>query len=154
MSPLIGVISDTHGVLRSSVIDVLRNCDLIIHAGDICGQQIINDLRAIQKTVFVQGNMDRFPPMSSIPTTAAVELSGKHFFVLHDLHELGLDPRAAGMDAVIHGHSHCPEIRYKENVLYLNPGSIGPKRFTLPISMATIRIEGQNLHPELITLPE
>ena len=154
MSQIVGVISDTHGLLRPSALDAPRNCDLILHAGDICGQDIIDTLQAVQHTVFVQGNMDRLPHGGPIRRTASVTFGGKHFFVLHDLYELDLDPKAAGVDVVIHGHSHCPEIAYKDDVLFLNPGSIGPKRFSLPISMALIRIEGEAMHPEIITLPE
>ena len=154
MSQIVGVIADTHGLLRTSALDVLQNCDLILHAGDICGQEIIDTLQAVQRTIFVQGNMDRLPPGDPIRKTASTTFGGKHFFVLHDLYELDLDPRTAGVDAVIHGHSHSPEIAYKDDVLFLNPGSIGPKRFSLPISMALIRIEDEMMYPEIITLPE
>ncbi|GAB6060062.1 metallophosphoesterase family protein [Desulfonatronum parangueonense] len=154
MNQLIGVISDTHGLLRPSAVNILKNCDLILHAGDICGQEIIDALQALQRTVFVRGNMDRFPPGGPIHGTASVEFAGKHFFMLHDVSELDLDPIAAGIDVVIYGHSHSPDIAYRDGVLFLNPGSIGPKRFTLPISMAVIRIENQTLHPEIITLNE
>ena len=152
MNQLVGVISDTHGLLRSSAVNILKTCDLILHAGDICGQEIIHELEALQRTVFVRGNMDRFPMGGPIRATASVEYAGKHFFMLHDISELNIDPQAAGIDAVIYGHSHSPDISYKDGVLFLNPGSIGPKRFTLPISLALIRIENQNLHPEIITL--
>ena len=154
MSRLVGVISDTHGLLRPSALVALQNCDLILHAGDVCGPEIIVALQAVQRTVFVRGNMDRPASGSPMPRTEAVEFAGKRFYVLHDLYELDLDPRAAGVDAVIHGHTHTPDITYKDDVLYLNPGSIGPKRFTLPVSMAVIRIEDDAMHPELITLPE
>lgn len=154
MSQRVGVISDTHGLLRPSALAALQGCDLILHAGDVCGPEIINALQAVQRTVFVRGNMDRFAPGNPMPGTEAVEFAGKRFYVLHDLYELDLDPRAAGLDAVIHGHTHIPNIAYKDHVLYLNPGSIGPKRFTLPVSMAFIRIEDGDMHPELITLPE
>ncbi|PTN36712.1 metallophosphoesterase [Desulfonatronum sp. SC1] len=154
MSRLVGVISDTHGLLRPSALAALQGCDLILHAGDVCGRDIIATLQRVQRTVFVRGNMDR--PSSGNPTakTEAVEFAGKRFYVLHDLYELDLDPKAASVDAVIHGHTHTPDITYKDDVLYLNPGSIGPKRFSLPVSMAFIRIEDDAMHPELITLPE
>ncbi|WP_045218487.1 metallophosphoesterase family protein [Desulfonatronum thioautotrophicum] len=154
MSPLVGVISDTHGLMRSSALDALKKCDLILHAGDVCGQEIIEALQGIQRTVFVRGNMDRPTSDSPMPKTEAVDFSGKRFFVIHDLYELDLDPKAAGVDVVIHGHTHTPDIAYRDDVLYLNPGSIGPKRFTLPVSMALIRINGDTLHPELVTLPD
>lgn len=154
MNRLVGVISDTHGLLRPSALSALENCDLILHAGDVCGQEIIDALQTVQRTLFVRGNMDRGTTGIYMPKTEVVEFAEKHFLVLHDLFELDLDPRAAGVDVVIHGHTHTPKIAYKDDVLYLNPGSIGPKRFTLPISMAYIRIEGDVMHPELITLPE
>lgn len=154
MKARIGVISDTHGLLRSEACRVLKTCDLIIHAGDICGQEVIDALQSIQRTVFVRGNMDRGSPGAAIQETEAVDFAGRHFYVLHDLHTLNLDPKAAGLDAVIHGHSHQPDITFKHGVLFLNPGSIGPKRFLLPVSMAVIRIDGQAMHPEIITLLE
>ena len=154
MSRLVGVISDTHGLLRPSALAALQGCDLILHAGDVCGPEIIDALQDVQRTVFVRGNMDRFTSGTPMPGTEAVDFAGKRFYVLHDLYELDLDPKAAGLDAVIHGHTHTPDITYKDDVLYLNPGSIGPKRFTLPVSMDVIRIENDAMHPELITLPE
>ncbi len=154
MSRLVGVISDTHGLLRPSALAALQGCDLILHAGDVCGPEIIAALQDVQRTVFVRGNMDRPLSGNPMPKTEAVEFAGKRFYVLHDLYELDLDPKAANLDAVIHGHTHTPDIAYKDDVLYLNPGSIGPKRFTLPVSMAVIRIEKDTMHPKLITLPE
>ncbi|SDB18450.1 hypothetical protein SAMN05660653_00904 [Desulfonatronum thiosulfatophilum] len=154
MNQLVGVISDTHGLLRSSAMNILKTCDLILHAGDICGQEIIDELQALQQTVFVRGNMDRFPSGGAIHSTASLEIAGVHFFMLHDVSQLDLDPKAAGIDVVIYGHSHSPDISYRDDVLFLNPGSIGPKRFSLPISMAVIRVENQVLHPELITLDD
>jgi len=154
MNRLVGVISDTHGLLRPSALTALENCDLILHAGDVCGQEIIDSLQAVQRTLFVRGNMDRMASDIHMPKTEVVEFAKKHFLVIHDLFTLDLDPRAAGLDVVIHGHTHTPNITYQDDVLYLNPGSIGPKRFSLPISMAYIRIEDDVIHPQLITLPE
>lgn len=150
----IGVISDTHGLLRPGALEILRTCDLIIHAGDICGQEIIADLEALRPCVFVRGNMDRFMPANPMQATAVVEHGGRRLYVLHDLSSLDLDPKAAGMDAVIYGHTHRPDIAFKDGVLFLNPGSIGPKRFTLPVSMAVMHMDHQSMHPEIITLPE
>jgi uncharacterized protein len=154
MSRRVGVISDTHGLLRLSAKEILKTCDLIIHAGDICGQEIIDALESIQHTVFVRGNMDRTYPGRTLRESEVVEFAGKHFYVLHNIYALDLEPKEAGMDAVIYGHSHCPDIFFKNGVLFLNPGSIGPKRFTLPIAMAIIDINDLTMHPEIITLPE
>lgn len=154
MSERIGVISDTHGLLRPSALEVLQGCDLIIHAGDVCGQDIIDQLEAVQRTVFVCGNMDPPYPGRSLPASTVAEFAGKRFYVLHDVGMLNLDAGAAGMDAVIYGHSHNPDIAYKDDVLFLNPGSIGPRRFRLPISMAVIDLEHGYMRPEIITLPE
>jgi uncharacterized protein len=154
MHGTIGVISDTHGLLRSKACEVLKDCDLVIHAGDICGREIINALQSIQRTVFVLGNMDRAYPEAGIRGTAFVEFAGKRIFVLHDLYMLDLDPQAAGLDAVIHGHTHQPDVTFKNDVLFLNPGSAGPKRPGRPVSMALIRIAGGVMQPEIILLEE
>lgn len=151
MATTIGVVSDSHGLLREEVRDILKGCDLIIHAGDICGREIVKALQATQRTVFVRGNMDWCYPGLLLQESEAVEFADKHFYVLHDLHALNLDPRAAGLDAVIHGHTHQPDIAHKDGVLFLNPGSIGPKRRGHPVSMALIRIENGAMRPEIVT---
>lgn len=152
METTIGVVSDTHGLLREEAGDILKDCDLIIHAGDICGQEIIKALQAIQRTIFVRGNMDWHYPGLLLLESEAVEFADKHFYVLHDLHALHLDPQAAGLDAVIHGHTHQPDIFQKNGVLFLNPGSIGPKRHGHPVSLALIHIVDKGMRPEIITL--
>jgi len=154
MRERIGVVSDTHGLLRSSALEILRGCNLIIHAGDVCGQDIIDQLEAVQRTVFVRGNMDPPYPGRSLPVSTVAEFAGKRFYVLHDVGMLDLDAGAAGMHAVIYGHSHIPDIAYKDDILFLNPGSIGPRRFKLPITMAVIELEDGGMRPEIITLPE
>ena len=150
MQQTIGVISDTHGLLRPEACELLKGCDLIIHAGDICGNTIINALRSIQRTVFVLGNMDHGYSGEEIRTTEVVEFAAKRFYILHDLYLLDLDPRAAEMDAVIHGHTHEPDIKVRDGVLFLNPGSIGPKRLGRPVSMATIRVHEAGMQPEIL----
>lgn len=153
MKATIGVISDTHGLLRPEAVGVLEGCDLVIHAGDICSRGIIFVLqRSIQRTVFVLGNTPY--PGIIIRETEVVEFAGKRLYVLHDLHALDLDPAAAGLDVVIHGHTHRPDITQKNGVLFLNPGSIGPKRHMTPVSMARIRIEGPDMHPEIIVFED
>lgn len=152
MRQTIGVISDTHGLLRPEAREVLKGCDLIIHAGDICGHAIINALRSIQRTVFVLGNMDHGYPGGEIRATEVVEFATRRFYVLHDLDLLDLDPRAAELDAVIHGHTHQPDIAVRDGVLFLNPGSIGPRRRGRPVSMATVRVDQTGMHPEILVL--
>jgi putative phosphoesterase len=137
----IGVISDTHGLLRPEAVAALRGVDHIVHAGDIGSPDILDALRAIAPVTAVRGNNDREAWAREIAETEAVELGGAWLYVLHDLHELDLDPRAAGFAAVIAGHSHQPRQDERDGVLYFNPGSAGPRRFRLPVSLGYLTIE-------------
>jgi len=148
----IGVISDTHGLLRLEAIEALRGSELIVHAGDIGGPQVLDGLRALAPVVAVRGNNDRDAWGSALRATEVVEVGDVHLYVLHDLHELDLDPRAAGFRAVISGHSHRPLSEERKGVLYLNPGSAGPRRFNLPIAVAILRVAGTSLSAEIIEL--
>ncbi len=148
----IGVISDTHGLLRPEALAALNGSDLIIHAGDVGAPDILDSLRTIAPTVAVRGNIDTTPPCSLLPPNEIVEAGPFLIYVLHDLHDLDLDPAAAGFHAVICGHSHRPMHEERKGVLYLNPGSAGPRRFRLPISLALLRIEGARLSPEFVEL--
>jgi len=149
----IGVISDTHGLLRPEALEALKGSDLIIHAGDVGSPDILDALRVIAPTTAVRGNVDTVPPCSLLPATEIVEAGPFLVYVLHDLHDLDLDPSAAGFHAVISGHSHQPLNEERKSVLYLNPGSAGPRRFRLPISVAFLRVEGTHLRPEILELP-
>ena len=149
---LIGVISDTHGLLRPQALDALRGCDLIIHAGDVGSPDILAPLRALAPTHAVRGNVDKGPWADRLPMTEIVDVGGLSIYVLHIIADLDLDPPTAGFAAVIYGHSHQPSIETRDGVLYLNPGSAGPRRFNLPISLARITIAGTTLTPQLITL--
>jgi putative phosphoesterase len=149
---IIGVISDTHGLLRPEAVAALHASDLIIHAGDVGDPQILERLRAIAPTYAVRGNVDRSPWAEVLPPTEVVEVGGLQIFVLHNLSELDLNPRAAGFAAVISGHTHRPHADVRDDVLYLNPGSAGPRRFTLPIAVATLRITGSRLSHEIVEL--
>lgn len=148
----IGVVSDTHGLLRPEVPELLRGCDLILHAGDIGGEEILTSLAQIAPVHAVRGNTDDGPWAAGLPETEVAEAGGVHFYILHDISRLDLDPAAARFQAVVFGHSHKPTVYRRGGVLYLNPGSIGPRRFRLPISLALLRVRDGSLHPQLIEI--
>lgn len=150
--PRIGVISDTHGLVRPQALRALRGADLIVHAGDVGTPEVLDALRAIAPVVAVRGNNDRGSWANALAETEVVKQSGRALYVLHDVHELDVDPRAAGYDAVIAGHSHQPRIERRDGVLYLNPGSAGPRRFRLPVSVARLRVDARRLQAEIVTL--
>lgn len=137
----IGVISDTHGVLRPEAVEALRGSERIIHAGDVGEESILRQLRSIAPLDVVRGNVDIEPWAQLLPDTHVVEVGGVAIYVLHDLEYLDLDPVAAAIGVVIYGHSHRPKAEERDGVLYLNPGSAGPRRFTLPVTVATLHIE-------------
>jgi uncharacterized protein len=147
---IVGIISDTHGLLRPEAIAALRGSHLIIHAGDVGSPEIIDELNAIAPTFTVRGNIDRGSWAARLPMTELVDAGGRTFFVLHDIAEL--DPPTAGFAAIVYGHSHAPKIETRDGVLYLNPGSAGPRRFKLPVTVARVRVAGQRLEPEIVTL--
>jgi putative phosphoesterase len=146
----IGIISDTHGLLRPEAVERLAGVDHVIHAGDIGRPDVIADLRKIAPTTAVRGNVDRDEWAAGYPLTALVKLGGRSFYVLHNLAELDLDPAAAGIDVVVSGHSHRPKIETVNGVVYLNPGSAGPRRFSLPIALATLDLSGDVIRPCIV----
>jgi putative phosphoesterase len=148
---LVGVISDTHGLLRPRALDALRGADVIIHAGDVGDAAILEELRRLAPTFAVRGNIDR-GDCAALPATEFVEVGELLFHVLHDIAALDLDPPTAGFAAVVFGHSHRPSMETREGVLYLNPGSAGPRRFTLPATVARVRVSGREIRPEIVTL--
>lgn len=148
----IGVISDTHGLVRPEALQALRGVQHIVHAGDIGDPKVLDALRALAPVTAVRGNNDHGTWVRDIEETAAVQMCSLWLYVLHDLHELDLDPTAAGFAAVIAGHSHRPLIEERRGVLYVNPGSAGPRRFTLPIAVARLQIAGERIGGEIITL--
>ena len=150
--PRIGVISDTHGLVRPQALRALAGADLIVHAGDVGSAEVLDALRAVAPVVAVRGNNDRGEWAAALAETEVVETDGRSLYVLHDLKELDLDPRVAGFDAVIAGHSHQPRIDRRDGVLYLNPGSAGPRRFRLPIAIAWLAIEAAGLDAEIVHL--
>ena len=152
MSYTIGVISDTHGLLRPEAVQVLETCDAIIHGGDIGSEEVLTALKKMAPTYAVRGNVDWEPWAMDLPVNDFVEITGRFFYILHIPDKIDLDPEAAGIDVVISGHSHMPDLLNRGKVLYMNPGSAGPRRFTKPITMGRIIIDDQNIHPEIINL--
>ncbi len=148
----IGVISDTHGVLRDVAVEALRGSEYIIHAGDIGDPEILRELAEIAPVTAVRGNVDTQPWARKIPERNVLEVGGVSIYVLHDLHELDLKPEASGFAAVISGHSHVPKKEIRNGVLYFNPGSAGPRRFKLPVSIGTFVVVGGKITAELINL--
>jgi uncharacterized protein len=141
---IIGVISDTHGMLRTAAHDALQEVDLIIHAGDVGSLEVLKVLRKIAPVYAVRGNMDGGKLGVILSPTEVVDINGTLFYVLHDLGRLDLDPAAAGFSGVIYGHSHRPSRNEENGVLYLNPGSAGPKRFQLPVTLAIMTLDGSD----------
>lgn len=147
----IGVISDTHGLLRPETLAALEGCDRIIHAGDIGKPQVLAALRAIAPLDVIRGNVDDGDWARVLPEVLELEHGGTRIYVLHDLKTLDFDPAARGISVVISGHSHKPSIqRHDDEVLYLNPGSVGPRRFKLPISLALLDIDNGKAQAELV----
>ena len=149
----VGVISDTHGLLRPEAIAVLGGVDRILHAGDVGTPEVLAALKAMAPTTAVRGNVDHGGWATALPTTEVVRLGALDVYMLHDLGDLDLDPAAAGFAAVIFGHSHQPGAEWKGGVLYLNPGSAGPRRFTLPVTLSMLRVTGTTVVHERIDLP-
>jgi putative phosphoesterase len=148
----IGIISDTHRLLRLEVVTALQKVEHIIHAGDIGRPEVINGLRRIAPVTAIRGNVDSGNWARSFPGTTAVELFGAAFYVIHDIKNLDLDPRAAGFAAVISGHSHSALQEVRDGVLYFNPGSAGPRRFLLPVSIGILHLDGPKITGEIVPL--
>jgi uncharacterized protein len=148
----VGVISDTHGLLRREACDALRGVALIIHAGDIGTAEVLQGLRAIAPVTAVRGNNDRGAWARALPARATFEVGGARILVIHDVHALRRDVARLGVQLVIAGHSHRPSIEERDGVLFLNPGSAGPRRFTLPVSVARLRVRQGRAHVRLVAL--
>ncbi|HYW39634.1 MAG TPA: metallophosphoesterase family protein [Terriglobales bacterium] len=148
----LGVISDTHGLLRPEVVAALRCSDRILHAGDIGGPEILEALAQIAPVIAIRCNIDTDPWARTLPETEVVEAGGVSIYILHDLGRVDLKPEAAGFRVVVYGHSHQPKIEEKHGVLYFNPGSAGPRRFRLPVSMGKLLIEAGRVRAELVEL--
>jgi uncharacterized protein len=148
----IGVISDTHGVLRPEAVAALQGVDAIIHAGDVGAPAVLERLGELAPLTAVRGNNDRGPWAEKLPVTGTLEIGGVVLYVLHDVKALDLDPRVAGFAAVIAGHSHQPRQEERDGVLYFNPGSAGPRRFRLPVSIGRLTVEDGQLRARIVAL--
>ena len=149
---LIGVISDTHGLLRPEALTALRNSDLIIHAGDIGKPDVIEFLKSIAPVVAIRGNNDKDKWARSFPETAVVKIGKVRIYVIHGVKELEIDPAPAGFRVVISGHSHRPSVVERGGVLFLNPGSAGPRRFKLPVAVARLRVREESVNSHIVKL--
>ena len=149
---LIGVISDTHGLLRPEAVEALRGSELILHAGDVGDPRILEALARIAPVTAIHGNIDTEPWARPLPETEVVEAGNISIYMLHNLSQLDLKPEAAGFRVVLYGHSHKPNIEEKNGVLYFNPGSAGPRRFHLPVSVGRLMIQSRKVWAELIEL--
>ena len=147
---LIGVISDTHGLLRPEALAALAGVDHILHAGDVGNPEILDTLRTIAPVTAIRGNIDVYGDCARLPETEAVELAGSLFYLVHSIEWLDINPEAAGVACVISGHSHQPSIETRNGVIYLNPGSAGPRRFNLPVTVALVEVSPKTIRPRLV----
>jgi putative phosphoesterase len=149
---VIGLISDTHGLMRPEALVALKGVDAIIHAGDIGKPEVVGELRAIAPLVAIKGNNDTAAWAGSLPQTKSVTFGSTRVFVIHDVKELQFDPAARGYRVVVSGHSHKPSVSERAGVLFVNPGSAGPRRFKLPVAVAMLTISGSDLNARIVEL--
>ena len=147
----VGLISDTHGLLRPEVLAFLAGSDHIVHGGDVCDPQVLEALRAVAPVTAVRGNNDRGAWAAQLRESELVRLDGVFVYAIHDLAEIDIEPRAAGVQVVVSGHSHRPSVEERDGVLYVNPGSAGPRRFRLPISAGELVVEGDRVSARIVT---
>jgi uncharacterized protein len=152
----VGLISDTHGLLRPEARAFAGACDYIIHGGDIGSAAILDELSALAPLIAVKGNNDRQAWAAHLPETEMIRVGGVFIYIIHDLSQLDIEPHAAGAQVIVSGHSHKPQVELRDGILYVNPGSCGPRRFNLPLSVGEIRVEGTKVRArtlELISSP-
>jgi putative phosphoesterase len=150
--PRVGLISDTHGVLRPEAMAFLRGSDFIVHAGDIGHADVLKELAAIAPVTAVRGNNDRGPWAETVRETEVLQVGQVFIYVVHDIAELDLDPVAAGFQVVVSGHSHKPSVKERDGVLYINPGSSGPRRFKLPVAVAELMVDATSVRARIVEL--
>jgi putative phosphoesterase len=150
--PRLGIISDTHGLLRPEALGALRGCSRIVHGGDIGSADILTQLATLAPVTAVRGNNDKGDWARAIPETALLDFGGVCVYVVHDISDIDIDPSSAGVRVVISGHSHVPKIEDRQGVVYVNPGSAGPRRFKLPIAVAEVSVEARGIHARIIEL--
>lgn len=149
----IGVISDTHGLLRPEVAPALKGVEMILHIGDVGKISILKELEKIAPVTAIRGNVDTEGPCTNLPETEVVLAEGQYIYMLHDLKSIHLDPAAAKFAAVLHGHTHVPNFYHRKGVLYFNPGSCGPRRFELPVTVGLLTVSTDGvLEPKIVTL--
>jgi len=149
---VIGIISDTHGLLRPEAVEALRGVELILHAGDVGSPEVLDALQGIAPVVAVRGNNDKGAWAEELPAWEVAEVGVVFIYMIHDVKEIDLSPEGAGFQVVVSGHSHKPSVEERKGVLYVNPGSAGPRRFKLPISVARLTVSGETVSAELVEL--
>ena len=152
MTTSVGIISDTHGLLRPEAVAALKGSHYIVHAGDVGDEQILRTLAAIAPVTAVRGNVDYDAWAQRLPLTAVLDVDGVRIYAVHDIGTLDIDPPAAGVDVVVFGHSHQPGIEHRDGVMYLNPGSAGPRRFNLPVSIARLTVGDGGAKAEIVEI--
>jgi uncharacterized protein len=150
----VGVISDTHGLIRLEALQALQGCELILHAGDIGQPYVLEALQELAPVLAVRGNVDRGEWARKLPETAVAQVGSNTLYMLHDVNHLDIDPAPAGFRVVISGHTHKPRLQDRNGVTYLNPGSAGPRRFRNPVSLALLLIDGEQVEARILTLQE
>ena len=150
----VGVLSDTHGLLRPEVLPALLGCEHILHAGDVGDASILDVLRTVAPVTAIRGNIDGTGPCAALPATEAVTLAGHLFYLVHSIDDLDLHPAAAGIAAVIYGHSHQAAMDWKDGVLYFNPGSAGPRRFRLGVTLGILECTPAEITPQIFSLED
>ena len=146
------MISDTHNILRAEAVNALENTDLIIHSGDICKQEILDELRKLAPIIAVKGNNDKGLWAGELPDFHSLEVGGVAVYIIHDIKELNLYPAPLGTKLIVYGHSHKPSLTERDGIIYLNPGSAGPRRFSLPVSIAILKITSGEIKAEIVPL--
>lgn len=148
----VGIISDTHGLLRREALKALQGADLIIHAGDVGKEEIVDKLETIAPVHAVRGNVDTAPWTRRLPVSTVVEVGDVVLYILHNIYDLTVDPNVAGFRMVVTGHTHDPAITERNGVIYLNPGSAGPRRFQMPVSMARVQVTDRDVECRIVEL--